>query len=99
MGRFWCSVIKLSGEGLILIKSEAAALVQSLTQLELLRAGKGVEPVWSGVAGSRDGVQPVPDPSFIQNSSSLALLSLLHSQMCIYTYLYIVISTEGNTGS
>lgn len=34
MGRFWCSVIMLS-EGFILIKSKIAALIQSVTQLEL----------------------------------------------------------------
>lgn len=38
-------------------------------------------------------------PAEFHNSSSLALLSLLRSQMWIYTYLYIIIYTEGETVS
>lgn len=90
MGRFWCSVIKLSEEGLILIKSEAAALVQSLTQLELFCAGKGV-------AGSRDGVQPVLIPRI---NSEFVLSDLASpptpSDVSIHIFIYYYIHRRQN---
>lgn len=84
----------LSREGLHLIKSEAAALIQSLTQLELFVQGKEWRLCGSGVAGSRDGVQPVSDPQFNFRIHPLwpcfpsyALSVYIHIFICYYIYI------------
>lgn len=94
MGRFWCSVIMLSREGLILIKSEVAAVIQSLTQLELFVPGKEWSLCGSGVAGSRDGVSWLPEELLLFSWLWL-LLPMTWDGSCSLPRFYLVFQCTG----